>query len=798
MVRFKPPGSKTWYNVSGDAGARAATAIEASKKKVSDAKAKVSSKGTSHRGPTAAQVAAGTLEVGKPSTAHRAQAREAALTQSGVRTGMTQAQSAAEATKTVYGASSAQAQKAQAALKKEQFDIKRGKFPPNVHQKLTTAQIHQREALFAGARRETLLEALKGKSGEITKYQLDPLKEQIRRRNLQLQSESSKIQTQNAQLNIYEARLNKYPIRDGVFTGTEKQFEQYKKDYKKYVGKYNQVDTSIVAYNEKLEQTESKITEAAGLERKAQRAKFGGFAGKYEDAERKTSESLAASKTQIKTEHPQTVAQFHKLYGEIKKISELQAVGHTQSGFGAVTKMKDPMTTGLQLDEQNVDAVVALSKREGFKGFVQQAGKKPIKTAAMVGVGLVTPPMLRGFGAVAKTLGAGRKVAIAGKAGLYGMGGMYVVGTGVKYTQVETPYERGAVLGEALFQELIPLFVGGYIGTKAIAAAPKIKTSAPKIKTAAVKQVEKISEFPMKEFNKQLRAIEIMQRYGMTTTKGTRLKTSFKIPDVKIHDTPKFTSIKIPSTLSKTGSNVRASTVSKHAKGGTILDLVDERSVYKYYRVIEKTTNIKTLRSELDNMKALKTLFKEMNLKWRLDTPTYNKRIKVLNEKIKIASGTKPTIKASTREFKHIEYSTVESFMQGIASMAAFKKTFDLESVPISRGGVSTANAQKPKPKPKPKIITVAVPKAKARPKAKAIAKVAVKPTVSQATKAKRARAAAAKKPLAVVVIPIIPIIPTKKVSTKKKPTKKGKKTMKLTQKNLNAVKTYKQLLGSL
>lgn len=498
-------------------------------KRVYDAKKRAADEGRKYRGPTYTEAVYGRLS----STAtreHRDSSRVEALIRSGMRSGQTRAQAAVEATKRVYGANSPQARQAQLTrnreLQKIRDDKKKDAKKHLVVPDVTTGSMFP--STYTGARFGgqviSISEIFKSGPWKIEKYEVEPLKKTIKEQNLQLTSMSSKIQTHTAQLNIYENRLNKYNIVDGKFVGTEKQYDQYKKDYQKYTNKLNQVNSECDAYNAKLEDYESKRTKLAGLERKAERAKYGGLAGKYEDLERKTAEQLKAEKAEFKEEHPRTVAQFEKLYDVIKKTSELQVVGPAPSGVGRVTKMADPMVTGLQLDEQSIDAVITLSKREGFKGIAQQTFAKPLKTAVMVGVGVVTPPVLKGVGTVAKTLGAGSKATIAGKGVMAGIGGLYVVGTGVKYTHAGTPYERGAVLGEAIFQEIIPLFAGGYIGTKAITAVPKAITYT----TQRVKFVSN----PFKTNVKRMFANEsAMAKMSFGKTKKQQLEAAIKLQE---------------------------------------------------------------------------------------------------------------------------------------------------------------------------------------------------------------------------------------------------------------------------
>lgn len=465
------------------AAVRIKSDVDRAKEKTKKATEAAASVGREYRGPTPEQVAAGTLAATPATTEHRKSARTTALTRSGIRAGQTPAQAVAEATTTVYGVKSEQARRAQAILNKQKADIARGlitrvqDLPKSPHDiPLTSSQIHRREQLFEDARRETLLEALKGKSGEIIKYQVIPTEQKARRAFLDLQSAESKLQTNEAQLYLAEQRLVKWDshIKDGAFVGSEAQYNKYIKDFKSYSKVSNRYDTTYTTYSTAFNEADVTGKQLEQYKTEAHRAKYGGLMGVYETAEAKAAELISAKKAEFKEEYPLTAQRIDNVAAFIKKTSELQVVGPAPSGVGRVTKIQDPMVAGLQLDEQSLDAVMSLSQREFAGGFIQQAGKKPIKTAAMVGVGIITPPVFKGVGAVAKTLGAGRKVAIAGRVGLYGMGGMYVVGTGIKYTQAGTPRERGAVLSEAIFQEILPLFAGGYIGVKAITAAPKV------------------------------------------------------------------------------------------------------------------------------------------------------------------------------------------------------------------------------------------------------------------------------------------------------------------------------------
>ena len=833
MVRFKPPGSSTWYNVSSDAGARAATAIEAAKKAAT-------SKSSSYRGPTEAQIKAGTLAATPATPAHRESARTTALTQSGIRTGQTPAQAVAEATRTVYGASSAQARSAQAILDKQKADIAIGviktikDLPKSPHDiPLTPAQIHRREKLFEDAKSETLFEALKGKSGEITKYQVIPTEKKARRAYLDLQTAESKLQTNEAQLYLAEQRLVKWDkyIKDGAFVGSEAQYNKYVQNFNSYSKVSNRYDKTYTTYDAAFNKADTTGKQLEQYQSDAHRAKFGGLMGKYEDAETKAAERIAAESEKFRESHPLTAQRIDDVAAFIKETSELQVVGPAPSGFGTVTKAADPMVTGLQLDEQSLDAIVQLQQREFASGMIQQAGKKPVKTAAMVGVGLITPPVLKGVSTVAKTLGAGRTAAIAGRGVLYGMGGMYVVGTGIQYTQAGTPREKGAVLGEAIFQEIVPLFAGGYIGTKAI-------TVAPKVSRAITTQAKKISEIPLKEFNKQMRAIEIMQDLGMTTVKGQRLKTGTKtakgvevetltVKQVKkskiqrqiesaisrreaqlkrplleseVKEIKRFYEMKIPKTQQEVIVELKAEAMNKR-----IDDIVNFKNQHmRIYEIGKQDPTIKQmLRSVSTGQKPsvyepilkqkIKTIAQAQSAKQELKSLLNNKTITKAEYQrlLKIVSKQEALI-ASKLKVKTV---TTSAFMQQLSSVAAISAAFKEMQVVKPKTELKTKQEAIPKAKALPKLKTRA--RAATTPKQKAAEKAAA--TRKAVERAKKARVVKAKAKPKEFVKPIFPsLFPSTRKPTKKKTIKKKVGVITLNQKNLNAVATFRQVLGGL
>jgi len=104
-------------------------------------------------------------------------------------------------------------------------------------------------------------------------------------------------------------------------------------------------------------------------------------------------------------------------------------------------------------------------------GGVQAAHEAPLKTAVSLGVGVVTPPVIKGVSTVGKAVGLGAKTAVIGKAGMAGIGALYagsVAGRTVvdipesvaqrKYVPLAlSPEEFYRAIGDIMATELKPL-----------------------------------------------------------------------------------------------------------------------------------------------------------------------------------------------------------------------------------------------------------------------------------------------------------------------------------------------------
>lgn len=781
--------------------------------------------------------------------------------------GLTKEEAILKAAEYQYGKGSSQVKAAQVAVAKAQFvpgeigglkvisDIKEldklqpPKYPHGTP--LTTAAIHQRETLFGGATVETLPEALKGKSGEIIKYQVKPTEKAAKRAWVNLQSSESKLQTGEAQLFLAEQRLGKWDryIKDGAFVGSESQYNQYVNDFGKYQKTANRYDKTYATYDAAFNKADSTGKQLEQYQTDAHRAKYGGLMGTYEDAETKAAERIAAGKVEFKEKHPLTAQRINDVAGLIKQASESQVTGYTPSGFGTVTKMQDPMKKGLQLDQQSIDAVASLSQREFASGFIQQAGKKPIKTAAMVGVGLVTPPALKGVGKVGKALGAGRTVSAVGKAGLYGMGGMYVVGTGVKYMDAGTPREKGAVLGEAVFQEIVPLFAGGYIGTKAIPAASKtveyttqrvkfvskqFKTNSARMFTddAASAQMS-FGKTPQQKLEDAIKLQEKLKKGKLTPEeikylenkyKTKRLKSAESIREERIKkqkekevenkrkvSTGEYKEVKIGS-----GAQQQIQLVKVEQKPLTKQSLKEVVKLKQEFRTLQEPKAIPAEKQvvkkkqftkpkqeqfqtfgqmkeaqRLKQLQSQKQALKQQYRQKHITKQVYKQKLAQLNKQLlKLAQSQKQTLKQVQKTASSLSVAVLLT----PKSMSDVKTLIDQAPKAELKPKQKTKLKAKAllKPKQKTKTITTTAQKQKAAQKTRTARK-----AVEQAKRKRIVRGKAKPKELIKPIIP--PPIPAYKIDTKKKRISKKKVSeLTLNQKNLNAVATFKRVMGSI
>ena len=845
MVRFKPPGSDTWYNVSSDAGAREATAREAAKKAATV-------KSSTYRGPTVAQIEAGTLAATPATTTHRESARTAALTQSGIRAGQTPAQAVAEATRTVYGASSTQARSAQAILDKQKADIARGAIktikdlPKSPHDiLLTPTQIHRREKLFEDAKRETLIEALKGKAGEITKYQVIPTEKKARRAYLDLQSAESKLQTNEAQLNLAEQRLVKWDkyVKDDAFVGSEAQYNKYMQDFNSYSKVSNRYDKNYTTYTKAFNKADITGKKLEQHKTEAHRAKFGGLVGKYEDIELKVSEKIptladiSRKGAKFRTKHPEIADKiytaFEKAHGKTERVGtqtqQNALAGYTYGSYTALQEQPVKTTVLFAVGLGSVKALSMVSKvgkaygagkwsarvAKGIQyGLLAYYGKQsynhimdapnsyvagqraakimyteilPIAVGVKVGVAApkVTKIVIRKVGFISKKFKAGTKAMLADNKAMVNAG--------------KTAEQRLAKLVKSEEKRLgRPLLESEYNALKALVKKPKtMKTAKDIFKKIDESYERKVKSGEYKEVKigtgaqQQIQLVKIKQKplTQQSLKEVVKLKEQFELI---------ITPIVKQKVTTKPVQKVKAITASQKAEALRLKQKAVQRQA-SYQKEMQSLADqmpsfkrkvaVKTVQRQVLKDKSITKQIAELKQRYRqklITKQVYEQKLAQLNKQaLKLAQSQKQTLKQAQK--------TVSSLAVAVVSFSTIKemqKQFQ-SVVTLSKVKSKLEANQKVKALPKTRVrARVALtPKQKVEAKAEA--------TRKAVEKAKKARAAKAK-PKEIVKPIIPPPIPTVKIPTKKKKTKKIIVSTTLNQKNLNAVATFRQILGGL
>lgn len=794
-----------------------------------------------YRGPTPEQIKAGTLAVGVPSTAHRKSARTAALTQSGMRAGQTPAQAAAQATKAVYGTQSTQAKQAQATLINEHKiaasrrsvikDLRGGviggvKVIQTPHVKtLVDPHIHIRAETLAGK---------KAADYPTVASRIASMQKNQRRAYLQLTSDASKLQRAHAQLNLAEQRLNKAPIKDGVFVGTKAQYNKYIADYKTYTNKHKEVGTAINKYNSDIRKTEIEGYKLEKLETKTRRAQYGGLVGKYEDIETKVS----------------------------KKIPTLYDI----SRKGAEFRKKHPeaankLYTTFQKAHAKTEKVGTIEQRNALAGYTygsyQSIQKQPVKTAAMVAVGMGSVKVLGVVGKIGKAYGAGAKTARVAQAAQLGLIGLYGKQSVDHIMAAPNSYVAGQRAAKIVYTELLPLVAGVKVAEVAPKMIKKIKTTTKRIA---------LDESARLDYGK----IGLKEKYKLPKTKIRTDKTYEQfLKEQKISK----------DVLSKTEYNILRASVSRSVKASRakaaeykarkekiVKKVKIETTIQKKqlkpkdkakaaeYKARSKVTKLEPIEDVLSKFARkqarLDKKFENGQIEWNTyikqskgiekqvsDTMIFYEDAIVIVKKLKISP---PKAKPRAEPASKIQAKLMQKRKQTTKTSVKTKATVKTATKTAQKVKAEVRTATKAKVKTKAqqktKLATlIALRRAtqtdiqlltKTLTQLKAVTKEVqeIKPVVTMVTatttksrtltdldilkrivrEAIAEHKAATKKLTAAIrlvesfkfIVP--PIIPKKKIPTKKKITKKRREVMILKQKNLNAVATFRDLLGSL
>lgn len=596
MTQYKTVGGTTYKKTGGSRSWKVVSTPSSSSSKSSSSSSSRSSSSSSstYRGPTAAQKAAGTLAVGGSSSSRQASkdsARAAALVQSGMRGGQTAAEAAAQATKSVYGASSAQARAAAAklaletAMKAAAVKVAAEKARMAVAEKARIAAatklatekaklVAAKDKQIAAAKKAVMADLRKGIIGGVkviktppsiqrtthlpdstrvdkfkttpslagqpaakyptAKQTIEQKQKEVKTAYLKLQADASKLQTTRAQLGMYEARISKAPIKNGIFVGTEGQYKKYTTDFKLYDTKFNQVKKQISQYETDMHNANIRVEHLGKLETKERRAGWGGLTGKIEDAEAR----IKASKYRTPTAAEASVP-FDILRLTNKNVDTAMDIVDDLKSQRKTTTIR----TGDKISEYSEPTMVA--KATEFitaipGGMVQGIHDKPLTATASLALGIATPPVLRGAGVAGKAIGLGARSAKVGKGVLMGVGGVYAVDVAGR-TVVDLPasIEQRKYISKGLSPDEMGQVAGSIMSTELIplGVGGVISTRGPRVVKTATKSVKaKIAKgkaLTVKEIEAQMNAIAIISNIGMVGGPKLKIKTKIREPPLR-------------------------------------------------------------------------------------------------------------------------------------------------------------------------------------------------------------------------------------------------------------------------
>lgn len=180
------------------------------------------------------------------------------------------------------------------------------------------------------------------------------------------------------------------------------------------------------------------------------------------------------------------------------RIPDLNRISQAGSRFAG----KHPVIAGkiysaFESAHKRTERVGTPTQRQALAGYTfgsyDSIQKRPIKTTAMFGVGLASPAAIKTVGKVGRAFGAGKMAARMAKAAELGIIGMYGYKTTKHIMSAPNSYEAGRRAAEAMYTEILPMGVGGYVGTKAIIkgkpTTPKEELELPKNRVSIDKPV---------------------------------------------------------------------------------------------------------------------------------------------------------------------------------------------------------------------------------------------------------------------------------------------------------------------
>ena len=283
-------------------------------------------------------------------------------------------------------------------------------------------------------------------------------------------------------VNVLGSRIESAPIRNGVFVGTDSQFNQYQKDVRNY-------NTNINRFNS--ENTKIETLEGEKL---------------YPTLERMVSTKIptlgdvSKKGAAFRRKHPTVAAGIYKTFEKAHARTERVGSDSQRSALAGYTY--------------------------GSYSSLQQ---KPVKTVASFAVGGVSVKAVKMIGAVGKAYGAGKKAKRMAQAAQLGILGYYGVKSTEHIMAAPNAYEAGKRAADIMYTEILPMSAGVGAATVGTKVAKVAKTT-----------TKKLVDMPVREFNAQMRAIQIIRDVGMVGTPKLKgklkpaQKTKPKAPSEKL------------------------------------------------------------------------------------------------------------------------------------------------------------------------------------------------------------------------------------------------------------------------
>lgn len=502
--------------------------------------------------------------------------------------------------------------------------------------------------------------------------------------------------------------------------------------------------------------------------------------------------------------------------------------------------------TTFQKAHVQTQKVGSITQRNALAGYVngsyESLQRQPVKTAAMFAAGLGSGKALSVIGKVGKAYGAGTKTKRLAQAAQIGLTGMYGAQSINTVMSAPNSYEAGQRAAKIVYTELLPL-----------AAGVGVAKGVPKAAAYTKQKVKFVSQKFKANTKNMLADDKAMAQMSFGKTKKQQLEAAIKLqkklkkaeltPDeVKYlenkYGTKRLKTVEQKRKEASAAEKEKEATIRKQIKSGELVEVksgTGAQQQIQLVKVVQKPkVKVKTKQDVAQRVKAeqkLKVLkeeqvydsaqhviqkqqahFKKMEARVAAMPKFKSKATLKLESQLKNARAQKQkvvTIQKQKRSLKqrYIQKQiTLQQYKQKLAQLnkqvsklaIAQKQTLKqaqkavsmlvLKHKQISKAVVS----QKQKQKTKPVLIPRQKSKTTAVKKTKPIQKATTKQVPKRVTK-KKVIAKTPKKPK----IPVPPTVPKLKTPKKKKKIiKKKRKSKKSKQKNLNAVATFKDLLG--